>query len=84
MTSGLDVDAVKKDFPILDRRQDGHRLVFLDSAASSQKPHQVIDAMSRYYETSQANVHRGAYQLAAEATEAFEGVVIGERYEPHE
>jgi len=69
----LDVVGIRKDFPILERCQGGNRLVFLDSAASSQKPRQVIDAMSTYYETSHANVHRGAYSLAAEATELFEG-----------
>jgi len=69
----LDVAGIRKDFPILERCQAGNRLVFLDSAASSQKPRQVIDAMTSYYETSHANVHRGAYSLAAEATELYEG-----------
>ena len=68
----LDVAAVKKEFPILDRMVDGRRLVFLDSAASSQKPRAVIDAMTRYYETTHANVHRGVYSLAEEATAAYE------------
>ena len=71
-SDGFDVATVKKDFPLLDRVQNGRPLVFLDSAASSQKPRQVLDAMTRYYETSHANVHRGAYALASEATEAFE------------
>jgi cysteine desulfurase/selenocysteine lyase len=64
---------VRKDFPILDRQVHGKRLVFLDSAASSQKPTQVIEAMSRYYETSHANVHRGVYTIAEEATALYEG-----------
>jgi cysteine desulfurase / selenocysteine lyase len=72
MTS-LDVARIKKDFPILEREQAGKRLVFLDSAASSQRPSAVIDAMSRYYERHHANVHRSVYQLAAEATDMYEG-----------
>ncbi|HVM09610.1 MAG TPA: SufS family cysteine desulfurase [Acidimicrobiales bacterium] len=69
----LDVDKVKKDFPILDQQVNGKRLVFLDSAASSQKPTQVIEAMSRYYETTHANVHRGVYAIAEAATAQYEG-----------
>jgi cysteine desulfurase / selenocysteine lyase len=72
MTS-LDVAAIKKDFPILDREFGGKRLVYLDSAASSQRPAAVIDAISGYYERHHANVHRSVYQLAAEATEMYEG-----------
>ena len=68
----LDVATIKKDFPILDRQVHGHRLVYLDSASSSQKPSSVIDAMSRYYETTHANVHRGVYAIAEEATRLFE------------
>jgi len=69
----LDTARVKKDFPILDREVAGHRLVFLDSAASSQKPRAVLDAMDHYYATTHANVHRGVYTLAEEATAAYEG-----------
>jgi cysteine desulfurase/selenocysteine lyase len=69
----LDVATLKKDFPILDRQvHDGQRLVYLDSAASSQKPRQVLDAMQEYYETTHANVHRGVYRIAEEATARFE------------
>ncbi len=68
----LDVAKIRADFPILDREVNGHRLVYLDSAASSQKPRQVVEAMDRYYETTHANVHRGVYQIAADATHAFE------------
>jgi cysteine desulfurase/selenocysteine lyase len=68
----LDVASVKKDFPILERDLSGHRLVFLDSAASSQKPRAVLDAMDHYYETTHANVHRGVYTIAEEATQAYE------------
>ncbi|MDQ2754691.1 MAG: SufS family cysteine desulfurase [Actinomycetota bacterium] len=68
----LDVSRLKKDFPILDVEVHGHRLVYLDSAASSQKPAVVIDAMSRYYETTHANVHRGVYTIAETATRMYE------------
>ncbi len=68
----LDVTAIKKDFPILERQVHGQRLVYLDSASSSQKPVSVIDAMTRYYETTHANVHRGVYTIAEEATAMFE------------
>jgi cysteine desulfurase/selenocysteine lyase len=68
----LDVARVKKDFPILERELGGHRLVFLDSAASSQKPRPVLDAMDHYYVTTHANVHRGVYTIAEEATQAYE------------
>ncbi len=68
----LDTARIKKDFPILDREINGMRLVYLDSAATSQKPRQVLDAMTRYYETCNANVHRSVYHIAGEATEAYE------------
>ena len=69
----LDVAAIKKDFPILDREVHGGRLVYLDSANTSQKPRAVLDAIARYYEQSNANVHRGTYLIAEEATAALEG-----------
>jgi len=68
----LDPALIKKDFPILDRLVHGRRLVYLDSASSSQKPTAVIEAMSHYYETTHANVHRGVYTIAEEATRLFE------------
>ena len=68
----LDVARIKKDFPILERIVHGKRLVYLDSASSAQKPLAVLDAMQRYYETTHANVHRGVYQIAEEATNMFE------------
>ncbi|MEU5162176.1 cysteine desulfurase [Streptomyces sp. NPDC020875] len=69
----LDTEAIRKDFPILDRViHDGKKLVYLDSAASSQKPRQVIEAMSAYYERHHANVHRGVHVLAEEATALYE------------
>jgi cysteine desulfurase / selenocysteine lyase len=69
----LDLARVRADFPILARPVHGKRLVFLDSAASSQKPRQVIDTLVDVYETSYANVHRGVYHLGSVATERYEG-----------
>jgi len=69
----LDVATVRKDFPILARTAHGKPLAYLDNAASSQRPRAVIDAMSRYYETCHANVHRGVHTLSQEATDLFEG-----------
>jgi SufS family cysteine desulfurase len=63
---------VRGDFPILDQQVNGRPLVYLDSAATTQKPQQVIDAISRYYSTINANVHRAAHWLSDQATEAFE------------
>ena len=72
MTDPLDVSVLKKDFPLLDREINGHRIVYLDSAASSLPPHPVVAAMDHYYETTHANVHRGVYATAEEATRLFE------------
>src|SRR5512136_1458949 len=71
-TLTLDVRAIRADFPILERQVHGKRLVFLDSAASSQRPRQVIDAMDQYYRHSHANVHRGVHTLSEEATDLYE------------
>ena len=73
-TSGLlDVESIKADFPILSRTvRDGRKLVYLDSGATSQKPRQVLDAERAFYEQHNAAVHRGAHQLAEEATDAYE------------
>jgi cysteine desulfurase/selenocysteine lyase len=68
----LDVAGIKADFPILKRQVNGKRLVYLDSASSSQKPVSVLEAMDRYYREHNANVHRGVYTIAEEATAAFE------------
>ncbi len=68
-----DVERVRKDFPILSRQVHGKPLVYLDSAASSQRPIQVIEAVDRYEKQSHSNVHRGVHALSQEATEAFEG-----------
>src|ERR1700674_1492762 len=63
---------IRRDFPILSRQVHGKPLVYLDSTASSQKPNAVIDAMSAYYQTTHANVHRGVYELSEEATARME------------
>jgi len=68
----IDLAYVRSDFPILSREINGHELVYLDSAATTQKPRAVLDAMDTYYENFNANVHRGAHTLSAEATELFE------------
>ena len=66
------VDEIRRDFPILDRRIDGKKLVYLDNAATSQKPRQMLDALAEYYEEHNANIHRGVHRLAEEATAAYE------------
>jgi cysteine desulfurase / selenocysteine lyase len=69
----FDVDRVRADFPILRREVRGRRLAYLDNAATTQKPQAVIDAITRYYTDSNANVHRGVHLLSEIATEAYEG-----------
>ena len=71
--SKLDVEAIRRDFPILTQSINGKPLVYLDNAASSQRPRQVIEAISRYYEHDHANVHRGVHALSQRATDMFEG-----------
>src|SRR5579875_219694 len=66
------VEEIRRDFPILARQVHGKPLVYLDSTASSQKPQSVIDAMTHYYQTYHANVHRGVYEISEEATAAME------------
>jgi cysteine desulfurase/selenocysteine lyase len=68
----FDVLALRREFPILQQEVNGHRLAFLDSAASSQKPRQVIECLEEFYRRYNANVHRGVYKLSEEATFAFE------------
>jgi cysteine desulfurase / selenocysteine lyase len=68
-----DLAAVAEQFPVLRRTIDGHPLTYLDSAATSQTPQPVIDAMTRYYTEYRASIHRGVYPLAVEATDAYEG-----------
>ncbi|MFV2020963.1 cysteine desulfurase [Micromonospora sp. LOL_023] len=69
----LDVDAVRADFPILSREINGHPLVYLDSANTSHKPRQVLDALTEYYQRHNANVARSVHTLGTESTEAYEG-----------
>ena len=69
----LDVAAIRADFPALDQLVHGRPLVYLDNAATTQKPRAVLDAMRRYYERDNANVHRGVHTLSERATEAYEG-----------
>jgi len=73
MSQLLDVTRIKKDFPIFERTINGEKLVYLDSAATSQKPLAVLDAERSFYLNHNAAAHRGAHRLAEEATEAFEG-----------
>jgi cysteine desulfurase/selenocysteine lyase len=69
----FDVRRIRADFPILERKVHGKPLVYLDSAATSQKPRSVIEAIRRYYENTHANIHRGVYRLSEEATAEYEG-----------
>jgi len=73
-TSSLffDVEEIRKDFPILNRKVNGQPLVYFDNAATSQKPQQVIDAIVNYYQNYNANIHRGVHALSQEATESYE------------
>ena len=70
--AGFDVGAIRKDFPILHQTVHGHPLVYLDNAASSQKPKQVIDAISRFYSSDYSNIHRGVHQLSERSTRHYE------------
>src|SRR5438067_223379 len=72
-TRTIDAERIRADFPILSRTIRGKPLVYLDSAATSQKPRQVIDTLVEFYERHNANAHRGVYTLGEEATELFEG-----------
>ncbi|MGD0381459.1 MAG: family 2A encapsulin nanocompartment cargo protein cysteine desulfurase [Acidimicrobiales bacterium] len=69
----FDVNAVRRDFPILSEQVNGHQLVWLDNAATTQKPRTVIDRLTHFYEHENSNVHRAAHELAARATDAYEG-----------
>jgi len=71
-SGGIDWKAIREDFPILRERAHGHPLIYFDSAATSQKPRAVLDALRNYYEHENANVHRGLHELSSRATEAYE------------
>lgn len=73
MPVALDVHRIRKEFPLLAQQVNGKPLVYLDNAATSQKPRQVIDAVKQFYERDNANVHRALYQLGERATQAYEG-----------
>lgn len=74
-SSTIDVEKIRQDFPILQRRiKGGHKLIYLDNAATTQKPMAVIDSISNYYMNYNSNIHRAVHQLAEEATFAYEGV----------
>jgi cysteine desulfurase / selenocysteine lyase len=73
LRSGLDVEAIRKDFPILARTVHGQPLVYLDNGATSQKPQAVIDALSHYYAEENSNIHRGVHYLSERATTVYEG-----------
>ena len=70
---GFDVNAVRRDFPILQERVNGKQLVWLDNAATTQKPQVVIDRLAHFYQHENSNIHRAAHELAARATDAYEG-----------
>lgn len=72
----LDVESLRKDFPIFETQVHGKPLIYLDSASTSQKPRQVVDRMVAFYETENANVHRGVYDLSERATAAYEGARV--------
>src|SRR6516225_2828787 len=70
--AAFDVDKIRQDFPILGLKVHGKPLVYLDNAATAQKPQAVIDALTRYYTTENANIHRGVHALSELATEHYE------------
>ena len=72
-TSNYDVEKIRKDFPILTQKIHGKPLVYLDNAATSQKPQAVIDTLTRFYSADNSNVHRGVHTLSMRATSAYEG-----------
>src|SRR5690349_700117 len=71
--AAIDWRAIREDFPILHEQAHGRPLIYFDSAATSQKPRQVLEALRDYYEHKNANVHRGLHELSSRATEAYEG-----------
>src|ERR1700675_56574 len=74
--AGFDAHALRADFPILAQQVNGHLLVYLDSASTSQKPSIVIDAVADYYREYNANVHRGIYTIGEKATAAYEAARV--------
>ena len=76
MKTKFDPNKVRKDFPVLDRVVNKNKLVYLDNAATSQKPKSVIDSLTQYYSSYNSNVHRGVHTLSVEATEAYENARV--------
>src|SRR3989344_6338550 len=70
----MDINKIKSDFPILNRKINGSKLVYLDSAATSHKPNVVIDAVSNFYSRNNANIHRGIHTLSEKASTMFDNV----------
>src|SRR3954471_4201340 len=70
--SDSEIEKIRKDFPVLDQKVHGHPLVYLDNAATTQKPREVIQALVNYYERDNANVHRGIHELSNRASDAYE------------
>src|SRR5882724_6625187 len=73
-TPPIDVERIRQDFPLLQQRIRGKPLVYLDNAATSQKPQSVIDAVTRFYTSENANIHRGVHYLSERATDAYDQV----------
>jgi cysteine desulfurase / selenocysteine lyase len=71
-TTRLDIEKIRTQFPVLNQQVNGKPLVYLDNAATNQKPQRVIDALTKYYEKDNANIHRGIHTLAERATKAYE------------
>ena len=72
VTAGFDVEKIRSDFPVLRQKIHGKPLVYLDNAATAQKPQSVIDAIIKFYEVDCANIHRGVHELSQRSTEAYE------------
>jgi cysteine desulfurase / selenocysteine lyase len=72
ISAKVDFDRIRKDFPVLDQKVNGHPLVYLDNGASSQMPAQVADRLDHYHRYEHANVHRGIHTLSQKATDAYE------------
>ena len=70
--TGIDIEKIRADFPLLSRKVNGKPLVYFDNGATAQKPNRVIDAISHYYRFENANIHRGVHTLSREATILFE------------
>ena len=75
-TNGFDVEKIRKDFPILHQEINGKPLVYLDNAATTQKPKSVIDSIEKYYRGYNSNIHRGVHTLSENATEAYESARV--------